>query len=370
MTGQEQAQIHVERHSELANNLQSADFLVDGRRRGSVGTNGVKTFRVPPGPRFLLLRLGETETNTIPLTLTPGEDVVLQCGSPPRMPNDIGAVLRGQGATWMLWPAFDLALAHLSLGYMLLEDAYERPWRSVDPELAPALTAFEEAARRRPEDPLAHHYVGQVRCRLGRHAEAIPALERALEAQPDHAPSHLYLGLARAEDPARALASLERATELDDAYGRAYFEQARLLAKSGERERAIQALDRAVGRRGVPREAIALRKRLHAELGRPDPEDSGFGRLFLEAYRKAANGYGGLPFEEIQALKRLDREGFLTHVAKLPGKPLKDAELQKLQLASPQEVAVAFHDAILRMQGQQTKGALWWGILSSMGGWF
>jgi len=337
-----QARVFLERQSELANNYRSCRLVVDDVRGAEVPLGRSLRVEVAPGERSLRVDLDETVSNEILVTLAEAEDVVLQCGSPGFMPRDVGEVLAGLHLPYLLWPAFDLALAWFTLGRTRARRA----------ESLPALHAFEQGSTLRPWDPLGPLWIGRLRRMLGLEG-AREALERALELRPDHAPTILERGRLLAGDPAPALRDFERALELDPDLGEAHHERALALQALGRKEEAVAALDQAIGRPGVCDDALALRRALNAELGRRDPSDAEFGRLFLEAYRRQSKGYDGLPYDFIQRLKALDREGFVRFVAGERFAKLTERELLIFSAAPPEVVARGFRDGLLRMQGPE-----------------
>lgn len=106
----------------------------------------------------------------------------------------------------------------------------------------------------------------------GRPRRAIAALEKAVEGEPDVAEWSYRLGLARLSiaDPSGAREALQRCTAIDEehAYGAAQLALARALARQGDHEQALAALETFERNHGPSPESAYRRARSLARLGR------------------------------------------------------------------------------------------------------
>jgi tetratricopeptide (TPR) repeat protein len=128
-----------------------------------------------------------------------------------------------------------------------------------------ALSAFKEAIRIQPDNPLAHSLLGTALCQLGNFKEAIPAYKEAIRLKPDFAVAYFDLGaayqkLGRLQEAIEAYKVAIRlnpdSPDLNDVYqnlGAAYH-------KLGQHQEALKALTEAI--RFKPNDAYA-----HFNLG-------------------------------------------------------------------------------------------------------
>lgn len=132
-------------------------------------------------------------------------------------------------------------------------------------DFAGAERVVQEALRERPNDVPMLDLLGYLLYFLGRPAEAEDACRRALTLRPDHFYAHKGLGLCLARRGAidEALEHLERAIELNPAYGDLYWDLCVTLVDAGRFAAVADVLRRA--RAEVPaREVAWARIEVHA----------------------------------------------------------------------------------------------------------
>ncbi len=137
-----------------------------------------------------------------------------------------------------------------------------------------ALGAFRKAAGLDPQSPAAARALGAFLLHLGRNDEARGSIEKAMRLAPKDAYPHYYLALLLSRDSsiptARPLAELDRATDLDPGFTKAWIEKAKVLQRAEKLEEAAKALERALALDpNNPRSHYQL-SRLYYQLGQFD----------------------------------------------------------------------------------------------------
>ena len=135
-----------------------------------------------------------------------------------------------------------------------------------------ALELCMEQVAKNPDSAEAHAKMGLALAGLGRHEEALASHDRAAELDPKRAVTHLgraqtLASMGRSEE---ALAAYDRAVELAPVLSEAHLRRGRLLANMGRTEEALVAYDRAVGIDDAMHRAHLLRGELLAEAGRSE----------------------------------------------------------------------------------------------------
>jgi tetratricopeptide (TPR) repeat protein len=130
-----------------------------------------------------------------------------------------------------------------------------------------AASEYEAAVRIDPAYSSAHNNLGNLRLAAGRLAEARQEYERAVEHGPSNAEAHNNLGAVLiVDDPARAIALLQRAIALRPEYPEAYFNLTRALAAAGRLDEARRTAAiaeehaRAAGKAELVEQIRALRR--------------------------------------------------------------------------------------------------------------
>ncbi len=344
MPTSETATLHLERHSPMADSLRACSVSVGAREVGHVGNGEARTFSIPTGPQDIELRMGSTESNTIPLCVRSGETLVLQCGAPKRIPADVAAILRGLHLPLILWPAFDLALAWFSRGFVLATSLAKLS-RRADPiaRCRDALASFDAGLATR-DDALGHFHGAMAAAQLSLpESDVVARFDRSIALDPNYADAHLNRGLALRSDACDALGSIERAIELDPGFARAHFRRAELLHAAGRHEDALAAAERVLELDRTLFEAYEIRRLALLALGRPDPSDAEFGQRVLAEFMRLQGGYGMLPYRVIQDIKSMDRSGF-AQMAKVHGNE------ERVDHVSPEQVATRLHAFMVRPQ--------------------
>jgi tetratricopeptide (TPR) repeat protein len=109
---------------------------------------------------------------------------------------------------------------------------------------AAAAAELQQVLSSSPSNLLAHYLLGQLRIREGRDGEALTHLQQA--AASGFAPAHSELGklYLRKNDAGAAIREFETATKLDPDDTTPYYQLSILYGKTGEKEKARQALER------------------------------------------------------------------------------------------------------------------------------
>ena len=159
---------------------------------------------------------------------------------------------------------------------------------------AEALAPLQEALAAQPGDGQAWHHRAVALAELHRHAEALEAFDQALAAGTVNAAVHHRRGLSLValERPAEAAQAWEQALGCDDRFLPAWVDLGSLLRDLGQRERALQCLERALA------------------LGADDP----MLRFQVAALRDAQQAPGAPPREYVQRLFDGYAEGFDAHL--------------------------------------------------------
>jgi tetratricopeptide (TPR) repeat protein len=141
--------------------------------------------------------------------------------------------------------------------------------RAASGDFAGAEPLFARIVEQRPNSGQALHYLGQVRLKLGRYAEAREPLERAAKFLPREATAHINLAgcLARLGEHAAAIDALERAERLKPGDATISCNKGRAFEALGRKADAERAYDTALSfdHRLFP--ALAGRANLLAERG-------------------------------------------------------------------------------------------------------
>jgi tetratricopeptide (TPR) repeat protein len=148
-----------------------------------------------------------------------------------------------------------------------------------------AIKMLEEVRKERPNSAEANHFLGRALLVRGTNlAEAMRYLELAANIDSHRAEYHLYVGWAANElnQPAKALPALNRAIELDNEAGDAYWQRGVLEQRNGATTDALKDLQTALSKRSSRFEAYATIAYCFQDLQKwPDAE---------AAWRKAIEG--------------------------------------------------------------------------------
>ena len=127
--------------------------------------------------------------------------------------------------------------------HMALGDAFHAAGQP-----ARAVTAYQEAVKRRPDSARAWRYLGIALHESGVRAEAVKALGRALSLDPQEARANAELGAILSEQgrPAEAIAALTRATRLDPDLPDVWTALGATLTATGNTEVAEKAFRNAI----------------------------------------------------------------------------------------------------------------------------
>ena len=340
----ENAKLHIERHSAMVDSLRVCRVLVSGREVGQIRNGEARTFDVAPGPQEIELRMGSTASNVIPVCAESGEDFVVESGSPDRIPRDIAPVLKGLRLSLILWPSFDLPLAWFGRGFVLAMSETRMP--GIDPieRCRDALAAFDAGIAAGRDDAVAHFHAAMVSAQLGLpEARVVARFDRAIELYPRYVDAHLNRGVALESNREEALRSVDCALAIEPEYADAHFRRSELLRAMGRNEDALISVERAFGLDPGLYEASELRRRIVLDLGRPDPNESEFGALFLAEFHRLSGGYGAFKYREIQEIKGFDRDDFARYLRRSLGL----GALATLDGVAPDEVAARYHQQIL-----------------------
>ena len=129
-----------------------------------------------------------------------------------------------------------------------------------------------EQVAKNPDSAEAHAKMGLALAGLGRHEEALASHDRAAELDPKRAVTHLgraqtLASMGRSEE---ALAAYDRAVELAPALSEAHLRRGNLLAGMGRRREALASCDRALGIDDAMYRAHQLKGSLLAKMGRSE----------------------------------------------------------------------------------------------------
>lgn len=143
---------------------------------------------------------------------------------------------------------------------------------ATDGRFAEALTAFERARDRDPDDPRTWAQIGACQMALGRNDEAYDTLQRALERNPSHPTANARLALLALDrgDVARAAGLNEAARRLAPKFALTHHVHGRLLAKRGDHDGAVAAYGRALALDPRRASVVADQARSLALLGKLD----------------------------------------------------------------------------------------------------
>jgi Tfp pilus assembly protein PilF len=112
---------------------------------------------------------------------------------------------------------------------------------------AKALTAFEQAASKAPENFYAHYNIGFIRQQQGKPAEALQQYQLALASKPDFVPALYNSGtIYGASDPVHAMTIYRRVIKIDPKYASAYLNLGLLEAANGQAEQGRKDLEKAL----------------------------------------------------------------------------------------------------------------------------
>lgn len=112
---------------------------------------------------------------------------------------------------------------------------------------AKALTAFEQAAAKAPENYYAHYNIGFIRQTQGKPAAALQQYQLALASKPDFVPALYNSGtIYGASDPAHAILVYRQVIKADPKYASAYLNLGLLEATAGDLARARKDLEKAL----------------------------------------------------------------------------------------------------------------------------
>lgn len=116
-----------------------------------------------------------------------------------------------------------------------------------DKDQGRALSAFEQAAEKDPENHFAHYNIGFIKQQQGKSAEALKEYQLALASKPDFIPALYNSGtIYGASDAAHAMSIYRRVIKLDPKYASAYFNLGLLEAANGQAEQGRRDLERAI----------------------------------------------------------------------------------------------------------------------------
>lgn len=112
---------------------------------------------------------------------------------------------------------------------------------------AKALAAFEEAAKKSPENYYAHYNIGFIRQTQGRTTEALQQYQLALASKPDFVPALYNSGtIYGASDPVHAMVVYRQVIKADPKYASAYFNLGLLEAANGQAEQGRKDIEKAI----------------------------------------------------------------------------------------------------------------------------
>jgi Tfp pilus assembly protein PilF len=112
---------------------------------------------------------------------------------------------------------------------------------------AKALTAFEQAAAKAPENYYAHYNIGFIKQQQGKPAEALEQYQLALATKPDFVPALYNSGtIYGASDPAHAMTVYRQVVKIDPKYASAYFNLGLLESANGQVDQGVKDLARAI----------------------------------------------------------------------------------------------------------------------------
>jgi len=185
----------------------------------------------------------------------------------------------------------EFAPAYALLAYMALtgEDSFLGFDRAgpLPPWLANAQAYAEKARDLDPRSPDAHVALGGVHAQRFNLVEAEQELRRAIVLSPNHA--YAYLWLARVLDvegrTEEAIASMQRAAELDPLTSRVADNLGMLFLNAGRLTAARAAIERALLLQPDSRQALSMRARLHEAAGEIAP----LRRMFAEFNQRAGH---------------------------------------------------------------------------------
>lgn len=112
---------------------------------------------------------------------------------------------------------------------------------------AKALSAFQQAATKSPENYYAHYNIGFIKQQRGMPSEALQQYQLALASKPDFVPALYNSGtIYGASDPVHAIAVYRQVIKIDKKYASAYFNLGLLEAANGQPEQGRKDLERAI----------------------------------------------------------------------------------------------------------------------------
>ena len=116
-----------------------------------------------------------------------------------------------------------------------------------DNQQAKALSAFEQAAAKSPENYYAHYNIGYIDQQRGMNSEALQQYQLALASKPDFVPALYNSGtIYGASDPAHAMTVYRQVIKIDNTYASAYFNLGLLEATNGQPEQARKDIEKAL----------------------------------------------------------------------------------------------------------------------------
>ena len=147
-------------------------------------------------------------------------------------------------------------------------------WRGViamrQGHLAEADRHLQRALQRAPEDPDVLLYLGILQAQSGRLVQSLATLQKLLHAHPGHGQAWIQLALAEVQLglPGHAIDHLEQARVAGAEAPFVLNLLARLLARQGERERAVRVLQRSLRLEPDQEEAVRLLETLTSTVSR------------------------------------------------------------------------------------------------------
>jgi cellulose synthase operon protein C len=142
--------------------------------------------------------------------------------------------------------------------------------RMVSGKTTSAQEVLEKVAKVRPRSAEANYCLGRALSDQERYLEAMVRLERAVNIDPTRAIYHLYVGWVAGElgRQTNALAALDDAIELDKGLADAYWQRGRLRLKQGAARDAIVDLERARSLKPSRHDALADLAVAYSDIGR------------------------------------------------------------------------------------------------------
>jgi tetratricopeptide (TPR) repeat protein len=215
-------------------------------------------------------------------------------------------------------PVFDAMTADSNDAQLFYQKGLKEVWQE---NYVAALTCFQKAIEKNPQDANVWFYLGVCYGELGRYQDATESYKQAIRIQPDDAEAHNNLGvtygkLGRYQD---AVESYKQAIKIEPDYAKAYSNLGKSYGKLDRYQDAIESLKQVIRIKPADADAYYGLGLIYGKLGRYQDE--------IESYKQAIRikpddakahfslglaylitGDKGSALEEYKILKTLDTE--------------------------------------------------------------